>query len=61
MQNILGFGMVLFSVILLAGIGGGADMIPPDAGFMQWASLACLALGALASGLLGISFIDKGE
>lgn len=61
MQSILGFGLVVFSIILLVGIGGGIDNMPPDAGFMQWVSLACLALGGLASGLLGVSFIDKGE
>jgi hypothetical protein len=61
MQSILGFGLVLFSVILLAGIGGGIDMIPPDAGFVEWLSIACLAIGALAAGLLGVSFINEGE
>jgi hypothetical protein len=54
MKNILGFFLVVLAVIVMAGTGGGADTMPPDAGFVQWVSLACLALGALASGFVGV-------
>jgi hypothetical protein len=61
MKSIVGFGLVLLSVILLAGVAGGLDQIPATGSVVYWIASVLLTLAGFAAGLLGISFLDKGE
>jgi hypothetical protein len=61
MKSALGFGLVFFGIVLLAGVAGGLDQIPATGSVIYWLTSVMLALAGFAAGLLGISFIDKGE
>jgi hypothetical protein len=61
MKSILGFALVLLSIVLLAAVAGGLDQIPATGSVIYWFASVMLALAGIASGLLGISFIEKGE
>ena len=61
MKSIVGFGLIVFSIVLLAGVAGGIDQIPATNFVVYWLVSIMLTVAGLAAGLLGISFIDKGE
>lgn len=61
MKSILGFGLVLLSILLLSAVAGGLDQIPATGSVVYWLTSVMLALAGFAAGLLGISFIEKGE
>jgi hypothetical protein len=61
MKSILGFSLVALSIVLLAGVAGGLDQIPATGSVIYWLTSVMLALAGFAAGLLGISFINKGE
>jgi len=61
MKSILGFSLVALSIVLLAAVAGGLDQIPATGSVVYWFASVMLALAGFATGLLGISFIHKGE
>lgn len=58
MKNILGFCLVVLSIITFFGVVGGLDTLGPTLTWKEWALLTWAMLFGIASGLLGISLID---
>lgn len=56
-KNILGFGLMITSIILFAGIAGGIDNLAPELTFLQLLWLCSLFITALSSGLLAVMLI----
>ena len=61
MKSILGFSLVALSIVLLMAVAGGLDQIPATGSVIYWLTSVMLAFAGFAAGLLGISFINKGE
>lgn len=56
-KNLLGFGLLLASITLFAGIAGGIDKIASEITFMQWVWLCSVFITALSAGLLSVMLI----
>ena len=60
-KNLLGFGLLLVSLTLFAGIAGGIDTIASNLTFVEWIWLCSVFITALSSGLLAIMLIGDLE
>lgn len=60
-KNILGFGLMITSIILFAGIAGGIDNLAPELTFIQWVWLCSVFITAFASGLLSVMLLGDLE
>ena len=60
-KNILGFGLMITSIILFAGIAVGIDNLTHDLAFLQWVWLCSLFITAFSSGLLAIMLLGDTE
>ena len=56
-KNILGFGLMVISIVLFAGIGGGIDTLVDPLTFSQWLWLCSAFIAAFISGLLAVLLI----
>lgn len=60
-KNLLGFGLMITSIVLFAGIAGGIDDLASDLTFPQLLWLCSLFITALSSGLLAVMLIGDTE
>lgn len=56
-KNLLGFGLMITSIVLFAGIAGGIDDLAADLTVPQFLWLCSLFITALSSGLLAVMLI----
>lgn len=56
-KNLLGFGLMLSSIVLFAGIAGGIDNLSDTLTFPQWLWLCSIFITAFASGLLSVMLL----
>lgn len=61
MKNVLGFCLVVLSIVTFFAIVGGLDSVGPTLTWKEFAFFAWAMLFGIASGLLGISLIDYND
>lgn len=54
-----GFVLIMISIFLVFGLAGGVELMEPDAGYKEWASVFVGLLMAGVLGLLGFSYMQE--
>jgi len=60
-KNLLGFSLMLSSIVLFVGIAGGTDNLSDTLTFPQWLWLCSVFITAFSSGLLSVMLIGDRE
>lgn len=54
-----GFLLLGTSLVIMLGVAGGVEKLPPSAGYFEWAGILLALAVAFISGLLGYSYVNE--
>ena len=54
-----GFVFLVTAIIIMFGVSGAIDRLPPDAGYYHWSGMILALIVAFISGILGYSYINE--